>query len=766
MKRFLYVLGILLVAAAGAFADNTMFAKKDGLLYVLWPNADASSELGRVKVDLGSDRLEEGDTIVLSGYTSDENHRKARFRIACGDGGFESKDFVFGNIADGLVSPNEERMVVDAAKAGANSITLAVTDDSEAALLISDFKVKKYIKVPKILSAEPASGSELEGFRKGDVLAFNTNFDDECEAFQLTFTDNASPADELYKEWAFKKEGRWLFTFYKDIDMYEGHTYTVTAQGYESPSVYSEKVYGELTLSYIGKAAVPFSDVEITGFGPSAIHSLDANVITLTFAAAATIEKAEAVSIDGTKTAITAIKASEDADNKKWEIVIPEQVLEESLKGFNLLVYATDTEGKKIVNTAGRNSGCISLDIECSIPHDFTVLPDSKTPYLSLSEFTFEYKDGIRLADPSALPTLSGKDKGFGGKMVEEEGRLKFVLDDEITTPGEYTLDIPEGMFVLGPGYTSKETKLTYTVYKEKADYNVDITPADGSTVSELGSFELVFKDYYNAAVVNNYTAHAKLYDEDGTLICKSSAEAIDGTNKVVITLAQTIRTEGTYTLKVPASCFLLKGDDLLYFYGSEEMEFTFTVEPLAIDYEDPTIMPANGSTVGSLESVNIRFEQESPTVGSTAFSVSAVEDAPEMTVYEITSDGAKKDTVATEIKATIGKLSGAGRVNMHLIFSEKITKKGTYAVTLPKNSLYIKYNNGEEMLYGKDLHFEYTIDPSMEEDAVRPIFAEESEAVRLFNMQGQTVTVGAPSQAFDGQKGLYILNGKKIVIK
>ena len=81
------------------------------------------------------------------------------------------------------------------------------------------------------------------------------------------------------------------------------------------------------------------------------------------------------------------------------------------------------------------------------------------------------------------------------------------------------------------------------------------------------------------------------------------------------------------------------------------------------------------------------------------------------------------------------------------------------YILTIPANSITL---NGET--YKADLEIPVHYDPAT---SLPFTFADNgNRTIKVYNLQGQLVKEGKASEVLNGLKGLYIVNGKKMIIK
>ena len=179
--------------------------------------------------------------------------------------------------------------------------------------------------------------------------------------------------------------------------------------------------------------------------------------------------------------------------------------------------------------------------------------------------------------------------------ISEDKKTVTLQLETPITTPGQYNLDLYQGVFVSAAGI-SEYCSLPFSV----VDYNpsFDTNYKDGERVKEIGDFVITF----------NNVKEVKLIADKFTLYLPGGGEA-EGTailadNKITVSFNQQFTEDGDYLFHIPAGSFTMDG------VQNEERIlnltlFTFTITPLKVTSVTPEV-----GTVDKLEKIIIRFNQ------------------------------------------------------------------------------------------------------------------------------------------------------------
>lgn len=191
----------------------------------------------------------------------------------------------------------------------------------------------------------------------------------------------------------------------------------------------------------------------------------------------------------------------------------------------------------------------------------------------SLSRILLTFPDAIDVG-PSYATGLSIEVRDAQGNKVmgatsdidwdiEEVNKIPVDLDEELTTAGTYTVNIPAGFYLLNEGNDeTHEINLTYTIGAAGNADNVTADPADGSTVGSLSRIVLTFNDANDVApAYDPSVGEIELRDENGQKVVGATSDidwGIEELNKIPVDLDETVSTSGKYTLHIPAGFYFL----------------------------------------------------------------------------------------------------------------------------------------------------------------------------------------------------------------
>ena len=179
----------------------------------------------------------------------------------------------------------------------------------------------------------------------------------------------------------------------------------------------------------------------------------------------------------------------------------------------------------------------------------------------------------------------------------EDRKTVTMELQEPITTPGTYNLDIYQGVFLSEDGALNNYKYVSFQVIDPTPSFATNLN--DGDRVKELGNLEITFKNVSNVEIVNANGIQVWTPSESQVV-----GEAKKEGNKIIVTFPQNFTEEGRYTFYIPAGTFTMDGA------ANEEREinvelFTFTITPLEV----VSVTPVEGA-VDQIEKIVIEFNQ------------------------------------------------------------------------------------------------------------------------------------------------------------
>lgn len=619
----------------------------------------------------------------------------------------------------------------------------------------------------QLLSITPENNSTVEKFNEGDKITFSTNFDDDCGGFKVSIIDkyrqdNNMEGSLVYKTFVASRKNAtspWTVTFYQPLSFMKGHTYIVQMEGHEAADENSPVVATVQALYKGDGTEFTYSDATLTNIAPEAsstFNDADKNYVFLTFSKEVNIDKERSCIIcsDGSQAKIEYFGNPYSEKGKTiWQLNVPKTVLLQSTGEFKLQIYAKDLDGQVVKGNKGLDENSYNEIIyKCDLGYPSVSVFPNEGKVTKLSTFNFSYDQDIRVINPEAILNLYNSDKSnviysFTAndlhKSADDENVLTYTLPDVLTTQGSYVLSIPEGVFGLGNGTSmlnNRAMEISYSITDRMEEYDVTITPADNSQVSSLYKFVITLNKWDAAIPFYRNKEKITLTDSEGNIITEGEASIDENrtkANQCIITLNKEISTSGSYRLNIPANAFIV---DHTGNYYSDAMYFEYTVNELPAPTIKANIVPVKSEN-NELEKLQINFVD---------YSFVKVVDKNARIII--------KDAAGNTVSS--GRLSDGetwSRLNV-IIVGDPITTDGTYFVHFPAQSICLG-----NQTYDKELVLEFVYDTTT---AIANIEQPSDRTPKIYNLNGYLVGEGNPSEVLANKKGIFIVNGKKVVLK
>ena len=333
----------------------------------------------------------------------------------------------------------------------------------------------------------------------------------------------------------------------------------------------------------------------------------------------------------------------------------------------------------------------------------------------------------------------------------EDRKTVTMELQEPITTPGTYNLDIYQGVFLSEDGALNNYKYVSFQVIDPTPSFATNLK--DGDRVKELGNLEITFKNVSNVEIVNANGIQVWTPSESQVV-----GEAKKEGNKIIVTFPQNFTEEGRYTFYIPAGTFTMDGA------ANEEREinvelFTFTITPLEV----VSVTPVEGA-VDQIEKIVIEFNQTvTPSYNEEWQQISR----------EIILKGDTKNYVLTYAPSSYS----ASNKMEYLVnatwngydaytCSAPVTEAGTYTLNLKDivvdyagESYIDDYGYSNTKWHGQkgciDRTCTWTIDTAA---GIGDVEAENGEKV-IYDLTGRRIENITNA-------GIYIVNGKKVLVK
>ena len=365
--------------------------------------------------------------------------------------------------------------------------------------------------------------------------------------------------------------------------------------------------------------------------------------------------------------------------------------------------------------------------------------PASESKVESISEIIIEFSENVNAeADAQVMLVNKTNYQTFYGELaVSPKMPTKAIVmfDEPITAEGTYTLILPEGIvgddeWYQSYGETGKinvQTNLYFTIGGSTpgGDNAWTTDPADGSTVSSLHEIHV-----WNNTVTDMVGGSGKIVVKKDGVELEKIADTSWGTdlNELIISTSKEYTEDGVYTFEVPEGFFLDGSGNSL-----PAVTFTYTIgngggdEPATSDWRTD---PADGSTVTSIKKIHVWNNTVTDMVGGSGKIV------------------VKKDGVELE---KIADTSWGTDLNELIISTSKeYTEDGVYTFEVPEG--FFLDGSGNSL---PAVTFTYIISTGTGIDGI----AADAENAKVYSVDGIAVKNA-------DRRGLYIINGKKVVTK
>lgn len=363
-----------------------------------------------------------------------------------------------------------------------------------------------------------------------------------------------------------------------------------------------------LTFTVIG----PIAPISITPADQSEVESFTS--ATITFEEDVTYDELIEVTI-AQRNGLYYQKANVNVDGATVTVSAPEEITEAG-------TYAISVPAGAFSTTDGRTNEAFTTMFTITEPAGpadtfvyTSVVPADGSEVAELSSITVTYPqwvcDYINETPFNVVDAESNVVTTASLTYNDNWEDVVIVLEEPITAEGTYTITVPAGYIYSNEGYDpsaadkgvsngaiyNPEFTLTYTVKAASEPINTfvykSVDPANESVVKELGDITITFPAWVTNEV--NDTPINVINSEDGSTVTTATLgyPLGDGYDKVVLRLADAVKTNGTYTITVPEG----------YIYDYDEAicnpEFTLT-------YTVDTVNGISTVTIDSLEGKTI----------------------------------------------------------------------------------------------------------------------------------------------------------------
>lgn len=297
----------------------------------------------------------------------------------------------------------------------------------------------------------------------------------------------------------------------------------------------------------------------------------------------------------------------------------------------------------------------------------------------------------------------------------------------------------------------SAQSSVNYTM----GDYT--ITPASGSTVKEIETIKVTFNGLADGIDAHIMSSSADKYISitDADDVVYKPIEFYAGTGKAgiddLVVVFPKIAKAGTYTLQIAEGVVMdydqaESHDEGEGYSVNGPITATYTIAETVMNVY--TLTPADGSTVSSISEILISFPNSIPSEG----------------VDQYSYDDVATLTCGEKVYKPMGfYILGPTFDVVKILFEEPITEAGEYVFVL-KEGAFKEYGSFEDESVNPEIRATYTIAPTT---SINDVETAAEATVTVVDVLGRIVLKDADRSAVNNlEKGIYIVNGKKISVR
>lgn len=165
-----------------------------------------------------------------------------------------------------------------------------------------------------------------------------------------------------------------------------------------------------------------------------------------------------------------------------------------------------------------------------------------------------------------------------GGVMGNATDFIYVVDNAGYTTPGTYTLTIPDGYYLNYDGGVLGGKTFTFTIEAPAPEQSFTVVPAEG-VVASLQNFEFTFDNYKDLQLNSSVSTVCFLYKDGSTTPYNYATPIISGTSTFKLNFTSEVTEGGIYSVVVPAGVLKMKESVSGKEYTNDEIRATYQIE-------------------------------------------------------------------------------------------------------------------------------------------------------------------------------------------
>lgn len=369
-----------------------------------------------------------------------------------------------------------------------------------------------------------------------------------------------------------------------------------------------------------------------------------------------------------------------------------------------------------------------------------TPTPESETSEMSHFVISFPDSKNVRVSEwANANITGPQSYSVFTLTEIEDADFPSFALDfsPSPTYPGNYTLFIDKGSFIIDDIYENEELRAHYKFVKENVDTSWQPSPNTGNVLNSNGNISVAIVFAEDELVTKgasfNSGVHLSINGND-VPAADFNTEFFQNNFMVNVNGEKYRNTEGTLKLTVDAGALYISE------IPCEAISQSWNI--MMEDDIQPVFSPASGSTVASLENITVSFPEAE--TGS-YFPQSKIQlRAADYSGYMAT--------------ATVREIENTEYPVFELTFNPAPENNGEYILSMGYGCFF--FNNVQS---SEPVEINYRLDKASGITGIDT----DSDSVTVISVDGKTLLHDAPAERLKTlAPGLYIINGNKVIIR
>ena len=336
---------------------------------------------------------------------------------------------------------------------------------------------------------------------------------------------------------------------------------------------------------------------------------------------------------------------------------------------------------------------------------------------------------------------------------------------DEITAPGVYTVTVPAGAVTVDGKANTEAIVAEYTIEapaKPELDLSYTVTPESGSEIELPATVTFIYTDEVALyQLVESGEGVVALYDESGNKVADYDLGGLfdEPANEFYVNITSTDLTAGEYTLVIPAGVIEFNDVNYTEVYGvNPEMTVKYVVKgedtpTPPVEGFDYVVTPEPGSTLDETTTVTLTYAENimvypvGDNFDSNNFAVLLNEEGEEVANFNVDFWNDNYDVYLASVTVTLGKLYS-----------------GKYTLHIPAGTIEYDNHDGEVLALNEDINVEYNIVNI--EDGVEAIFGDAAEFT-VYDLNGNLLVKNGDKNALENlSNGVYVINGKKVILR